>query len=155
MIKSHRGVALVEFALILPMLLLLTVITTEFGRAMYQYNSLAKSVRDASRYLSMQLPDTQITQARNLVVHGNLAGTGPALVYGLTDAHVPNPTWQTEGPAPGITTVTVRVTGFTFQPMFSSVLGSQFISGTGVTFSEIRATMRSHPLPGPPPAPAP
>jgi hypothetical protein len=153
--KSHRGVALVEFALILPMLLLLTVITTEFGRAMYQYNTLAKSVRDASRYLSMQLPETQMTQARNLVVYGNLAGTGNPVVQGLTAGHVPDPTWEVVGPPPGITAVTIRVTGFTFQPMFSSVLGSQFISGTGVTFSEIRASMRSHPQPGPPPAPAP
>lgn len=151
--KPHRGVALVEFVLMLPMLLLLTVITTEFGRAMYQYNTLAKSVRDASRYLSMQLPGTQITQARNLVVHGNLAGTGPAIVYGLNASHVPDPTWQTVGSAPAITLVTIEVSGYTFQPMFASVLGVEFFSGGGITFSDIRATMRSHPPPGPPPAP--
>lgn len=151
--KPHRGVALVEFVLMLPMLLLLTVITTEFGRAMYQYNTLAKSVRDASRYLSMQLPGTQITQARNLVVHGNLAGTGPVLVDGLNAANVPDPTWQTAGSAPAITTVTIQVSGYTFRPMFSSVLGHQFFSGGAITFSDIRATMRSHPPPGPPPAP--
>ncbi|NPC55468.1 TadE/TadG family type IV pilus assembly protein [Caenimonas soli] len=142
--KSHRGVALVEFALMLPMLLLLTVITTEFGRAIYQYNTLAKSVRDASRYLSMQTPGTQMTQARNLVVHGNLAGTGPVLVDGLNGSNVPNPTWQTAGADPIITTVTVQVSGYTFRPMFSSVLGVQFFSGGGITFSDIRATMRSH-----------
>lgn len=142
--KAHRGVALVEFVLMLPMLLLLTVITTEFGRALYQYNTLAKSVRDASRYLSMQTPGTQITQARNLVVHGNLSGTGPVLVSGLTTSHVPNPTWQTAGADPIITTVTIQVSGYTFQPMFSSVLGVEFFSGGGITFSDIRATMRSH-----------
>jgi Flp pilus assembly protein TadG len=151
--KPHRGVALVEFALILPMLLLLIVITTEFGRALYQYNTLAKSVRDASRYLSMQLPETQMATARNLVVYGNLTGTGNPVVQGLTPSHVPDPTWQTEGPAPGITTVTIQVSGFAFRPMFSNVLGSTFISGDGVTFSDIRATMRSHAMPGPPPAP--
>ena len=143
----YRGVALVEFALILPMLLLLTVITTEFGRAMYQYNTLTKSVRDAARYLSMQTPGTQITQARNLVVHGNLAGTGPVLAYGLNDSHVPDPTWQTAGADPIITTVTVQVSGYTFTPLFSSVLGQQFFSGGGITFSDIQATMRSHVVP--------
>src|SRR5687767_9812820 len=119
--KPHRGVALVEFVLMLPMLLLLTVITTEFGRAMYQYNTLAKSVRDASRYLSMQLPGTQITQARNLVVYGNLAGTGEPLVTGLSTSHVPDPTWQTEGSAPVITTVTIQVSNYSFQPLIGSV----------------------------------
>ena len=52
--KKQNGVALVEFALVLPLLLILTFITTEFGRALYQYNTIAKSLRDASRYLSAQ-----------------------------------------------------------------------------------------------------
>ena len=151
--RSHRGAAMIEFVLMLPFLLLLTIITTEFGRAMYQYNTLAKSVRDASRYLSMQLPGTQITQARNPVVHGNLTGTGPPVAVGLTASHVPDPTWQTEGANPVITTVTIQVTGYTFQPLFATVLGDPFITGGALTFSDIRATMRSHAMPGPPPAP--
>ena len=65
--------AIVEFALILPFLLLLTFIATEFGRAIWQYNTLTKSVRDAARYLSIQTPGTQIAEARNLMVYGNLA----------------------------------------------------------------------------------
>lgn len=148
--KPQRGVALIEFVLLLPMLLLLTFITTEFGRAMYQYNTLTKSVRDASRYLSMQLPGTQITQARNLVVYGNLAGTGPPLALGLNESHVPDPTWQTEGAGPVVTTVTIQVSGYTFQPLFSSVLGIPFVPSGVVTFSDIRATMRSHAEPTPP-----
>ena len=50
--RRQKGVAIVEFALILPFLLLLTFITTEFGRAIWEYNTLTKSVRDAARYLS-------------------------------------------------------------------------------------------------------
>ena len=151
--KSQRGVALVEFALILPLLLLLTFITTEFGRALYQYNTLAKSVRDASRYLSMQLPGTQMTTARNLVIYGNMAGTGEPLVQGLTEAHVPDPTWQTEGTAPVITTVTIQVSGYSFQPLMATVFGRTLFPGGALTFSDIRATMRSHAVPTPPPAP--
>ncbi|WP_438999322.1 TadE/TadG family type IV pilus assembly protein, partial [Variovorax beijingensis] len=49
--RRQRGVALVELALITPLLLLLTFITTEFGRAMYEYNLVVKSTRDAVRYL--------------------------------------------------------------------------------------------------------
>jgi hypothetical protein len=136
-----RGVALVEFALILPFLLLLSIIAVEFGRAIWQYNTLTKSVRDAVRYLSVQTPGTRITQARNLVVYGNLAGTGNPVVIGLTAAHVPDPVWQNAGTAPVINTVTITVSGYSFQSMFSTAGGLTF--GT-IPFSDISATMRSY-----------
>ena len=139
--KRQKGVALVEFALILPFLLLLSMITTEFGRAMYQYNTLTKSVRDAARYLSLQTPGTKIPEARNLLVYGNLAGTGTPLALGLTTSQVPDPTWQTAGTNPVINTVTVRIQGYTFNSLFPSVFGIPFGS---VTFSNVTATMRSY-----------
>ena len=140
----QKGTAIVEFALILPLLLLLTMITTEFGRAIYQYNTIVKSVRNATRYLSLQTPitDTKITEAQNLVVFGNIAGTGPALVPGLTVAQVSTipPTWQEFGSAPRINTVTITVRGYTFRSMFTSVFGVTF--GDKI-FADISATMRS------------
>ena len=48
--NRQRGVAIVEFALVLPLLLLMTFVVTEYSRALYQYNTLTKSVRDAARY---------------------------------------------------------------------------------------------------------
>lgn len=140
--KRQKGVALVEFALILPLLLLLSMITTEFGRAMYQYNTLTKSVRDAVRYLSIQTPGTHLIEARNLMVYGNTAGTGTPLALGLdVDLHVPNPTWQTAGTNPVINTVTVRIQGYTFNSLFPSVFG---ISFGNIPFPPISATMRSY-----------
>jgi Flp pilus assembly protein TadG len=143
MTTKTRGVALVEFALILPTLLILTFVTTEFGRALYQYNTLAKSVRDGARYLSIQLPNTHLTEARNLIVYGNTAGTGQALAQGLATSHVPDPTWQTAGTAPEIviSTVRVEVTGYTFNSLIPSVFGLNIGS---YTFPTISATMRSH-----------
>ncbi|KQT10584.1 TadE/TadG family type IV pilus assembly protein [Ramlibacter sp. Leaf400] len=136
------GTAIIEFALVLPLLVLLSMVVVELGRAMYQYNALAKSVRDAARYLSMQAPDTQVAQAKNLVVFGNLAGTGTPLVPGLDAAtHVPDPTWQPAGADPVITTVTIRVSNYVFQSMFTNVFGVPF---PAMQFSDIRATMRSH-----------
>src|SRR5437870_4359090 len=122
----QRGTAIVEFALVLPLLLLLTMITTEFGRAIYQYNTIVKSLRDATRYLSVQTPNTKITEAKNLVVFGNIAGTGSALVPGLTVAKVAAPTWQLRGSDPLIKTVTITVTGYTFHSLFASVFGVTF-----------------------------
>ena len=136
----QKGTAIVEFALILPLLLLLTMITTEFGRAIYQYNTIVKSLRNATRYLSLQTPNTKITEAKNLVVFGNIAGTGPALVPGLTLAQVATPTWQTIGSAPLINTVKITVTGYTFRSMVTSVFGVTF---GDKLFADISATMRS------------
>jgi hypothetical protein len=138
--NRQRGVALVEFALVLPLLLLMTFIVTEYSRALYQYNTLTKSLRDAARYLSIQLPGTQVTQAKNLVVYGNPAGTGTPLAIGLTTSQVPDPVWQLSGAAPVINTVTVRITGYTFTPIFAQVFGVNFGS---ITYADITATMRA------------
>ena len=136
----QKGTAIVEFALILPLLLLLTMITTEFGRAIYQYNTIVKSVRNATRYLSLQTPTTKITEAKNLVVFGNIAGDEPALVPGLTLSQV-TPTWlEIESSVPRINTVTITVTGYTFRSMFTSVFGVTF--GDKI-FANISATMRA------------
>ena len=140
--RNQDGVALVEFALILPLLLLLTFTTTEFGRALYQYNTLAKSVRDAARYLSTQTPGdaTKYATAKNLAVYGNPAGTGTPLAIGLNTAMVPDPAWGISGAAPVIDTVTITITGYTFTPLIASVFGVSF---GDISYAPISATMRS------------
>ncbi|WP_431107207.1 TadE/TadG family type IV pilus assembly protein [Variovorax paradoxus] len=148
-ISNHRqrGAALIELALITPLLLLLTFITTEFGRAMYEYNLVVKSTRDAVRYLSVQTPGTHITEARNLMVFGNIAGTGTPLARGLSLSNVPAGTcctWQAAGASPLITTVTVRISSYTFHSLFPSVMGVVFADANGnIVFSDITATMRA------------
>jgi Flp pilus assembly protein TadG len=143
----QRGAALVELALITPLLLLLTFLTTEFGRAMYEYNLVVKSTRDAVRYLSVQTPGTHIAEARNLMVFGNTAGTGAPLARGLSLSNVPAGTcctWQAAGANPLITTVTVRVSSYTFHSLFPSVMGVVFADANGnIVFSDITATMRA------------
>jgi Flp pilus assembly protein TadG len=145
--RTQRGAALIELALITPLLLLLTFITTEFGRAMYEYNAVTKSTRDAVRYLSVQTPGTHVTEARNLIVYGNTAGTGTPLARGLSLSNVPAGsccTWQSAGANPIITTVTVRVSSYTFHSLFPSVMGVVFTGANGnLVFSDITATMRA------------
>ena len=146
--NRQNGVALVEFALVLPLLLILTFMVTEYSRALYQYNVLTKSVRDAARYLSNQSPETKITEAKNLVVFGSLTNTGVPLAYGLTLDQV-KAEWLPAGTAPVVNTVTIQIghgpTGtasqmYTFRPLFASVFGLNF---GNMTFAPIRATMRA------------
>lgn len=138
--KKQEGTALIEFALILPLLIILVFLTTEFGRAYYQYNTIAKSVRQAARYLSMRSPNVDVDKARNIVVYGNTAGTGTPLVPGLSLSNVPTPTWSTTGSYPTLNTVTVTVTGYTFVPI---VKGVSWIAFDDIAFGSIQATLRS------------
>ncbi len=50
----QRGVAAIELAIILIPMTILCFGITELGRALYQYNGLAKATRGAARYLSQQ-----------------------------------------------------------------------------------------------------
>ncbi|NHZ33693.1 TadE/TadG family type IV pilus assembly protein [Massilia rubra] len=136
----QQGVALVEFAFVLPLLLIISLLCAELGRAVYRYNTTAKTVRDAVRYLSVQTPGTHVAEARNLILYGNVAGSGALLDPALSAANVPVPTWQTAGSDPLMNTVTVRVSGYQFRPMVADMFGTRF---SVITFNDISATMRS------------
>ncbi|HSI58043.1 MAG TPA: TadE/TadG family type IV pilus assembly protein [Ideonella sp.] len=84
--SCQRGVAAVEFALLITPLVLMIFGTTELGRAIYSYNTLDKAVRDAARHLSQHGPgDTTIAaEARCLAVYGNTACSGSPVAPGLT-----------------------------------------------------------------------
>lgn len=56
--RKQRGVAVIELAISLVFLLLVTIGITEIGRAFWYYNALQKATRDAARYLSTQPWDT-------------------------------------------------------------------------------------------------
>jgi hypothetical protein len=131
---------MVEFAMILPMLLILTFTVTELGRAFYQYNVLAKSVREAARYLSVRSAGVDVDKAKNIIVYGKPSGGSVPVVPGLSLSNVPDPVWSSTGAFPLINTVTVSVTGYQFTPLAASVFGLGF---NNIVFSPIRATMRS------------
>ena len=135
-----KGTAAIELALMMPILLLLTLVTTEFGRAIIEYNTVVKSVRNATRYLAARTPNTKTPEAKNLAVFGNTAGTGPALAPGLSLALVANPVWQMLGSNPTTNVVTLTVQGYRFNSLFTSVFGVSF---GNVTFGDISASMRS------------
>ena len=50
--SKEQGFAAIELTIILPFLLLIIFATADFGRLLYQYNALNKTVRNASRYLA-------------------------------------------------------------------------------------------------------
>lgn len=150
----QTGVALVELALALPLLIMLSVLVAEVGRAFYQYNTLAKSLRDAVRFLSVQDPSIastdpdRITQARHMVVYGvpsPAAGAQP-LIPGLNLSHVPESAirWSLTDTTPRYRVVSIRVTGYAFRPLVGQVFGLRLADDRGfISFGPVAAHMRA------------
>lgn len=148
--RAQRGAAAVEFAILIVPLLLMLFGVTEYGRAIYQYNTLVKSVRDASRYLSAVAPGSGHAAARCLAVHGNSNCTGNPLAPGLTtgmvsicDAGNCAATHNSQPTGSGTANlVTVTVTGYTFQTLLNFTMSGLTIGAPDITYDPIQNTMR-------------
>ena len=51
--SSERGTALIEFALVLPMLIVLTFLVVDFGRAFMVKNMLTQAAREGARQMAV------------------------------------------------------------------------------------------------------
>lgn len=91
--RGQHGIAMVEFAIALPFLLLMLLAIGEFGRMFYQYNVLLQSVRDAGRYVAGKAWDNNvgkvvlededrgrnlIAEAQRIAVYGRPESAGDA-----------------------------------------------------------------------------
>lgn len=78
--SSQRGAALIEFALVLPMLLAITFLVIDFTRAFYAQNLLHQSVREGARLLVVSNgADPQVqADVKDRVV--TIAGGGPLAI---------------------------------------------------------------------------
>jgi len=113
---SQRGAAAIEFAFVLPLLLVIFSGMVEFGRAMWHYDALAKGARDAARYLST-LPAAELTAqaasptstTRTIVSHAATeAGVAGLAAADITITCAPRPCASVLSPA-DVTTVSVAV----------------------------------------------
>lgn len=146
--SACRGAAAVELAITLVPMLILTFGVTEYGRAIYTYNAIDKAARDAARYLTAPTPGAANpnADAANLVVYGNVAGTGAPLAPGLTTGMVsicnatscPS-THQNVPTGNGvINLVTVSVNGYVYDSIVT------YVAPPTLNFSNISVTMRAN-----------
>ena len=82
--RREDGVALVEFALFLPIFLLAFFVIVEFGRTFFSYQGALAGVRDATRFAARTLD--------HRVCEGELDGAGATVSIGT--AALPDATYQ-------------------------------------------------------------
>lgn len=144
--KTSRGAVAVEMAILLIPLLVLVFGIAEFGRAISQYNTLVKSVRDSARFVSQSGKDAPgvSEDAKCLAVYGNTDCPGDylPLVNGLSEDMVSiNYSTATTILDTPIDLVSVTITGFSFDFVFNplSFFGN---ADTSIPFDPIQVTMR-------------
>lgn len=145
--QAQRGIAMVEFAITLPLLLLLLLGIAEFGRMLYQYNSLLQASRDAGRFAAGQawnatlgtvdLPSggTLETQTKSVAVYGVPANPNgyPSVVPGLTTANV-------QVSAQGTEHVRVSIS-YNFRPVIGTGIPAFIGNGMVLNFPLVATTV--------------
>lgn len=74
--RGESGAILVEFALVLPMMLLVFAVIVEGSRMMWSYQAATSGVRDATRYLARILPS-------DICINGGSANDHATVIEGI------------------------------------------------------------------------
>jgi len=137
-VSDDRGTQIIEFAIAVPVMLMLLGSIAEFGRFFYTYTTLTNAVRAGARHAckwernaSWTFPETS-----RMVVYGDYSNTsnGPILP-GLSTSNV---VVQANGPSTNaIDSVTVKIVNYKYQPLFD--LGKL----TGITSLSLNIDMNA------------
>jgi Flp pilus assembly protein TadG len=144
--RSQNGLAVVEFVVTAPLVLLLLLGSAEVGRAFVHYATLTYSVRDAVRFATEKvlngstkvvlLTNAKITETKNLAVYGNVGGTG--------NARLPNyQIGQVAVDDAGNSNIRVTAT-YPYQPMIGPILPGFGSGSVALNFNmQVAVTMRA------------
>lgn len=111
LLRDTRAAALVEFAIIFPVLILLLFAMIDFGRAFFLRNNLVAAVREGARAAAVQMsPDPCSNDANIIAVTQayvtNLGGAAPTVTVTPIGAC-----------GIGTTNIRVSITGYQFTPI--------------------------------------
>lgn len=97
--RKQRGIVMVEFIIMAPVVILIGLAVAELGNAILQYNMMTQSLRDGARHLAqnaekgssgstvIDIDDALRTRVSNLVAYG-VEGVGTPIVPDLAPANV-------------------------------------------------------------------
>jgi Flp pilus assembly protein TadG len=118
-IRSERGAALVEFALVVPLLMLMMCATIDFGLAVYTLNNLTAAAREGGRYGAALNASTWALSGGAVAqdsIRNRVYNYIVGMNNGLTQAQklalitVTNPDATTRN-------ITVKITGYPYKPV--------------------------------------
>ena len=129
--RSESGAALVEFALVVPLLMLMMCATIDFGLAVYTLNNLTAAVREGGRYAATldvaawaanggATARTQVSDR----VYNYIVGMNNGLTVAQTKALI------TVTPPDANGLITVQITAYPYKPVtpLSTLLGLATVS---------------------------
>ena len=111
---SERAAAMVEFAIVLPILLLLVFGIIDFGRALYTLNNLTAAVREGARLASTQISPDPTTGASMSAV--STAVSSYVVAFG-GNSGPPTISETFTGAPPNMQSITVRIVNYPFTPI--------------------------------------
>jgi Flp pilus assembly protein TadG len=123
-IRSERAAALVEFALVVPLLMMIMCATIDFGLAVYTLNNLTAAVREGGRYaatIPQPGPTTNDANVRDRVykyIVGMNNGLTQAQILSLISVSTPDANGN----------ITIQITGYPYKPV--TPLSNMFGLGT-------------------------
>lgn len=133
-VKSHRatGQDLVEYALMIPIVLLVVVMIFDLGRVTYAYSVLYNAAREGTRYASVHFEDTASRTAEvTSYIHTRIPGLESS------DLNV-NVVWVavTDPIEPDRVTITLTYPFDPLTPVIAEILGADpFVIGTRSTMN--------------------
>lgn len=141
---SQAGQSLVEFALILPMMMLFLMVIFDLGRAAYIYSAIHNAAREGARYGAVRWYDADRTTKTREAVERLTAGLNAAAlnvssVFVDLDAAVDSNGDGNNSNDPDALRVTVSYNFQTATPILAQLLGS----GTNSITLSSQATMQT------------
>lgn len=112
-LRNTRAAALLEFALVVPFLMMIMCATIDFGLAMFTLNNLTAAVREGGRFAAALYPapvanDAAVSDRVYNYIVGMNNGLSPAQVRALITSTAPDPVTGN---------ITVAIRGYPYRPM--------------------------------------
>ena len=124
---QQKGVAVVEFGLVIILLLMIVGAIIEFGRVFWYYDALTKATRDGARFMSKSdkaiIASTEVNAARDLVVGAvNAARVSPSLTTANVRVECLNAAYSVVTCVDGTAPENVRVTIINFEVVIGGLM---------------------------------
>ena len=128
---TDRGQSLVEFALVLPIFILLLVGILDFGRAIYAYNTISNAAREAARVAIVdQDPAAIRAEAIKQAVSLDLIDADVTIAYANADLTTGAPCNVAAPPNGCVVSVTVDYSYEAATPILGNIVGTIDLSST-------------------------